>query len=301
MVHRLLRRAVLKGPGPRPGRGGRGFRPLVEVCESRRLLALMLNAPQVSVTENPDQNTVIQFDVTVEPSLEGTIVPYYTTEGPVPGCAPAVDGRDFLGVSQASNTFLIFPANGPTTQTVSIPVVGSYLLKPSVCFTLHVFRADSEESATAIGVINNRNSTVVSNTNATGSGSLFGAIQSSNVTPGPHQITFAIPATGPVTIPIVAPLPALTNPATIDLDATTQPGSAPLPRVVIDGSKAGAGASGLTVLGGNTTIRGLGIGAFSGPGIVLDGAGHDTVDGNFLVGTLSETRVSDQSTAPVRL
>lgn len=171
------------------------------------------------------------------------------------------------------------------TATIPVTVVGSYLIKPTVCFTLHVERLFVPEEASAIGMIQNGNTTIVTNTDPTGFGSLFGAIQASNQTPGPHDITFAIAASGPVTIPVPAPLPALTNPATINLDATTEPGTSPLPRVVIDGSAAGAGAVGLTVLGGNTTVRGLGVRGFSGPGILVDHAGHDTIDGNFVTGT----------------
>ncbi len=175
---------------------------------------------------------------------------------------------------------LIFTPNGPTTQTISITVIGSYLIKPTVGFTLNAFRPDTEECASAAGVIENQNSTVVTNTRATGYGSMFGAISSANQTPGPHNITFAIPSSAPVTIPIAAPLPALTNPATINLDATTQPGSTPLPRVTLDGSKAGTGAIGLNVEGGNTTIRGLGIQNFNGAGIELAGYGADSITGN---------------------
>ncbi len=144
-----------------------------EWLEARQLLTLIVTPLQAEVVENPDANTTIQFQVTVEPTEEGIVVDYWTTPGGVPGVAPAVDGRDYVGIPPSNQGELVFFPDGPTTQTISITVIGSYLIKPTVGFTLNLARPDTEESATAAGIIENENSTVVTNTNSTGDGSMY--------------------------------------------------------------------------------------------------------------------------------
>src|SRR5690242_19920386 len=62
-----------------------------------------------------------------------------------------------------------------------------------------------------------------------GAGSLRQAITSANATPGLDTISFNLPGSGPFTIVLASPLPNLTNPAGIVIDATTQPGYAAQP------------------------------------------------------------------------
>jgi parallel beta-helix repeat protein len=189
-----------------------------------------------------------------------------------------------VGVPQSPPQTLSFGV-GETDKTVAITVKGSYRISPTLGFTLNASRSDTGETAAGVGSIRNLNSTIVTNTNPTGYGSLFGAIQSSNQTPGPHTISFNVPTAGSVVIAVPSQLPPLTNPATNVLDATTQPGNGPVPRVTLDGAKIPGPAGGLVVLGGATTIRGLGISRFGGPGIVLDQAGNDTVDSCTIINT----------------
>jgi titin len=68
------------------------------------------------------------------------------------------------------------------------------------------------------------------------------------------------------------------------LDGTTQPGYAGQPLIVVDGSAAGAGADGLVVTAGNSTVQELTVDGFAGAGIHLEGAGGDLVTGCY-VGT----------------
>ncbi len=100
--------------------------------------------------------------------------------------------------------------------------------------------------------------------------------------PAPTRSVSTYPPT-PVTIPLTYALPPLLNTANINVDATTQPGSSSLPRVILDGTQAGTDTNGLIVNGGNTTIRGLGIQNFEGDGIALSNEqGSDVISGNTL-------------------
>jgi len=92
----------------------------------------------------------------------------------------------------------------------------------------------------------------VTNTNDTGAGSLRQAILDANGSAGPDTIDFNIPGTGPFVILPLTILPPLAGETT--LDATTQPGYAGTPLVVVS-TFSGAGLR-MTGAGGNT-IRGV--------------------------------------------
>jgi streptogramin lyase len=111
---------------------------------------------------------------------------------------------------------------------------------------------------------------VVTNANDSGPGSLRQAILNSNATPGVDTITFAV-GSGVQTIKPTSALPTVTDPVVID--GTTQPGYGGKPIIVLDGSLAGAGATGLLIAAGNSTVRGLVIDNFNGTGLELVGGG----------------------------
>jgi len=98
----------------------------------------------------------------------------------------------------------------------------------------------------------------VTNTSDSGGGSLRQAILDANGNAGPDTIDFNIPGAGPFVILPLTVLPPLTGETT--LDATTQPGYAGTPLVVIS-SFSGAGLR-MTGAGGNT-IRGVCVHDFS--------------------------------------
>jgi hypothetical protein len=120
----------------------------------------------------------------------------------------------------------------------------------------------------------------VTNTNEAGEGSLRQAILNADGSADPVTITFAIPGSGPQTIVPLSPLPALTT--RVVVDGTSQPGYASQPLIVLDGSGAGAGADGLTVAAGNSTVAGLAVNLFSGAGMHLENAGGDLITGDYL-------------------
>jgi hypothetical protein len=139
-------------------------------------------------------------------------------------------------------------------------------------------------SAHAVSVLRNAadwtKSFVVTNTNDAGPGSLRQVIQDANVSTDLPTITFAIPGNGTHTINVASPLPAVTRP--IIVDGTTQPGYSGQPLVDVNGASAGDGADGLTITAGNTTVKGLAIDDFTGPGIRLNDNGSDIIVANYL-------------------
>jgi hypothetical protein len=137
---------------------------------------------------------------------------------------------------------------------------------------------------------------MVTNTNASGTGSLVRAILDANAAAGADTIEFNIAGQGPHTI--TSALPNITDPVTID--GYTQPGARPNTLAVgndaalmieLDGTNAGSNVSGIriTAAGGGSTIRGLAINRFrgsfaqfSGFGIYLDASNGNVVEGNFI-------------------
>ncbi|MBV9123343.1 MAG: hypothetical protein JO112_08300, partial [Planctomycetes bacterium] len=127
---------------------------------------------------------------------------------------------------------------------------------------------------------------VVTTTADSGAGSLRQEIMAVNSGMG-SVIDFSIPTTdlgyqsgtGTWLIKPATPLPAITNPVTVD--GTSQMGYAAKPLIELDGESAGVG-NGLEISGGASTVEGLAINRFSGSGIQLDTFGGDTVQKNYL-------------------
>ncbi|MBI3418499.1 MAG: hypothetical protein HY043_24675 [Verrucomicrobia bacterium] len=110
----------------------------------------------------------------------------------------------------------------------------------------------------------------VTTTNDAGAGSLRQAIGDANASPGLDSIIFNIPGAGPHSIQPLSPLPTITDPVVID--GYTQPGASPntlsqgdnaVLVIELDGTSAGAGASGLTITSGGSTVSGLAINRFT--------------------------------------
>jgi titin len=115
-----------------------------------------------------------------------------------------------------------------------------------------------------------------------GTGTLRQAIVDANANTGTDVIDFNIGSGGVQTIAPLTPLPAITDPVTIN--GSSQPGFAGWPIIELDGASAGTGAVGLTVSAGNTTIEGLVINRFALGGIDSLSNGGDLVQGDY-VGT----------------
>jgi hypothetical protein len=86
--------------------------------------------------------------------------------------------------------------------------------------------------------------------------------------------------TGVQTVSMQSALPAVTVPVTID--GTSEPDFAGTPEIVLDGTNAGPGVTGLTLGGGNSTVKGLVIDNFTGSGIALQTGGGNVIAGNYV-------------------
>jgi titin len=134
---------------------------------------------------------------------------------------------------------------------------------------------------------------MVSNTLDSGPGSLRQAILDADNNPGQMSaIDFALAGSGlgVQTIAVQSPLPAITTP--LALDGTSQPGFAGSPLIDLSGQVAGAGANGLVVTAGGSTIRGLAINGFSGAAVYLAFGGGNVLDRDYLGTDASGTNAS---------
>lgn len=135
-------------------------------------------------------------------------------------------------------------------------------------------------------------SPIVTNTNDTGPGSLRAAIYYANQHPG-TTITFNIPNSDPgfsggvYTIRLTGNLPALTATGT-SIDASTQPLYAGTPIVALSGEDLvlpeSGFVNGITILGSNSTVRGLAMYGFSwnGVGILHPGASNNHIESCYI-------------------
>lgn len=126
----------------------------------------------------------------------------------------------------------------------------------------------------------------------TGACTLRSAIEEANSADGASLISFNIPGDGPHTI---APqsaelLPVLNN---VTIDGYTQPGislnslnagegTSAVLMIEIDGSGLGGDANGITMIGHDSTVRGLVINSFGGSGVLLVNANANKVAGSFI-------------------
>ena len=104
-----------------------------------------------------------------------------------------------------------------------------------------------------------------------GPGTLRQAIADANAQAGADSVSFAI-GSGVQVIRLLSPLPAVAAGQPLSIDGTTQPGTGTSPRIVLDGTSAGASAVGLQLDADNSLVRGLAIGNFAGDGILIHGS-----------------------------
>jgi len=119
---------------------------------------------------------------------------------------------------------------------------------------------------------------VVTTTADDGPGSLRQAIVDANTSPGLDTISFDSFALGgsPAVIQPVSALPPITDPVIIDATGGGCSGAAP--SVVLDGTLGPTtpynSVPGLTISAGGSTVRGLAIRSFNGPGVLLNSNGN---------------------------
>lgn len=125
----------------------------------------------------------------------------------------------------------------------------------------------------------------VTNTDDSGDGSLRNAIESANDTLGNVNINFDISGDGPHTLSPASPYPTIGN--SVLINGYTQDGSIKatastpaLLKIELNGANAGDDAKGLHITGSSSTIRGLAVNRFDGPGIYMEGVGSNVIEGN---------------------
>jgi CSLREA domain-containing protein len=155
-----------------------------------------------------------------------------------------------------------FATNAPGTVDVRVAPDGSllYLARNTGRVQRVIF--------TAVITVN----TTVDEDNGLGVGgvSLREAIKAANLTAASDIINFNIPGSGPHTISLTSPLPALTTRMTIN--GNTQPD------IILSGLNAGAGTNGLVMKAAGSLVRGLTINSFQGNGVLVLGA-NNVVEG----------------------
>jgi photosystem II stability/assembly factor-like uncharacterized protein len=231
-------------------------------------------APQSQTFNNLTSNQTVNYVATA------TNAPFYTISGAVtnngvglPGVAITLGGSQAQVATTDANGNYSFSLAGGGSYTVT-PALFAFTFSPtSLSFNNLSVDQTANFSAT-------RQSFVVTNANDHGSGSLRQAIDDANATAGVDTIVFNIPGSGVHTINLVIALSPISDPVVID--ATTQPGYAGTPLIELDGAVAGDGASGFSITGGGTTIRGFAINRFNNAGIALATNGNNVIQGNYI-------------------
>lgn len=162
-------------------------------------------------------------------------------------------------------------ANGNATFTFTVSSAGGQVF--TVTATNLSTGDTSEFSPTPLGSA----TSAVTNTRDSGTGSLRTALSAVGVCG--NTVTFNIPqsdpgfnaASGTFTIQVASPLPMLLSNGIL-LDGTSQPGYTNRPIIMLNGSNAGAGATGLGITAANCTVKGLIISGFKGRQVSISGA-----------------------------
>lgn len=187
----------------------------------------------------------------------------------------ATPGTDFTPVSGSL-------AFGPTQESaeIEIPIRPDFRIEDNETFLLRLTGAPLGPRSEVLVTIVNDDDTIVTNTNDAGPGSLRNALLVSNETPGVDPILFRLPGPGPYRIAPRSALPNILDPLVLDATPLAAPDGTPT--VILDGTDAGANVPGLTLLAGQSTIKGLQIVAFPGSAILIRGAGGNLISGNVL-------------------
>ncbi|MFO0954028.1 MAG: LamG-like jellyroll fold domain-containing protein [Isosphaeraceae bacterium] len=218
-----------------------------------------------------------------------------------------------LSVNRSGSTLGFFVNGvliGTQTTTLAVPnanaplTIGSSEGLPSMDGRIDEVQI-YDRALTPVEIADLAGSTVVTNINDSGPGSLRAAILNVNALPADAPtptITFAIPGSGVQTVRPLSQLPTVTRPVVID--GYSQPGSSPntlaqgdnaVLLIQIDGTLPDPTNSltpgyGLLILAGQSTVQGLAVGGFAQAGISINGAGG-VVQGCF-IGTDANGTVS---------
>ncbi len=221
-------------------------------------------------------------------SVEVTLTRQGVTGEVTSGEVTFADGTAVGSTTGASADFsnLAIPftfAENQTETTVTLPITNDLLLEGNEILTLSISGTSNmtigSQGSTQVTIVDD-DTTIVSNLNDSGVGSLRQAILVANANVGINTVSFAISGSGTQSIQLTTALPTITDP--IIIDGTTQTGFVSTPLVELRGDAAGTGAVGLRIEAGSSTIRGLIINRFSGGGIRIIGSSGSTIAGNYI-------------------
>ncbi|MSU58715.1 MAG: hypothetical protein EXS35_11155 [Pedosphaera sp.] len=242
------------------------------------------NFPVLTAVSNTATDVTIVGSLNSKPSTTYTVDFYSSLTNDTAGSG---EGQTWIG---ATNLTTAADSNVSFTIGFTATLNGRYVTATAT----DPFGNTSEFSLAVASVSSAAGQTfTVINTNDSGAGSLRAAINSANAaaTTG-DRIEFNITGAGVQIISPASALPEITDPVTID--GYTQPGSATNSSanafngtllIRLSGVSAGTGANGLTILAGNTTVRGLLITGFpgtAGDGIEISGPGNNVIEGNII-------------------
>jgi CSLREA domain-containing protein len=111
--------------------------------------------------------------------------------------------------------------------------------------------------------------------------SLREAINATEARVGADTIRFNIPGAGVHTIMPTSPLPAI-NDSGLYIDGSSQPGWSGTPLIELNGSNAGGGANGFTIIGGGAVVLSLVVDNFSGTGISIGVGGGNKIWSSYI-------------------
>lgn len=208
----------------------------------------------------------------------------------VGGTDPSIadPGNGSAGATFNTTTYVFTAVLSGTAQSVTKAVVSSNIAGLDFGFNFDtVVNTNGSGQGSLRQFITNVN--LLSNTGLAQSGRAAGIDNAiwmiSNGTAAPGlRAAFNYFSGGVATIAPNSALPAITDP--VILDAQTQPGWTTTPIIQLSGTSAGAGARGLDISAGGSTVRGFIINAFTGgassAGIWIATAGNNTIQGNYL-------------------
>ena len=219
------------------------------------------------------------------PNSTFTLEFFATYPAPLPGSR---DGRTFLGWAPVTTDPM---GNAPFALTIGMPMgVGQ-----SITATATDQGGNTSEFSDPIVITLVAGTEVVTTTLDSGPGSFRQALLNANAKAGKDTIAFNIPGPGPHVIVPASGLPEISEPVVID--GYTQPGSSPntnglqkpcnaVLQIVLDGTVTRDlylnTDVGLHIHAGNSCVRGLVMQNCGGYAILLDGAGGNVIEGNFL-------------------
>ena len=196
------------------------------------------------------------------------------------------EGQTFLGATTVTH-------GGSGLESFSAPLASEVPVGQIVTATAtNLGTNDTSEfspCATVMAFVQS-GATEVINTNPNGDGSLAEAINVANSTTEADVITFNIPGAGPH---VIQPVGSLVITAPVILDGYTQPGASPNTlsvgsnaniQIVVDGTNALAGTSGIYLRASNSTVRGLAVTNWGANGIRIEPDTGGQADNNTIVG-----------------